>query len=227
MTYSISYRLGDGTETPLTLDPATYPATYQVKDVDQVIPAGPEVDGKQFESWACAGLTGGTTLTIPAGTNQDLILYYQAQGEEQNSGGGAPSGGMGGMGGIGGMGSFGGGGGSFGGGMSGESEELRISELLGGGEETQSESSQPVSNIMSNMGGMRIRSAKNTTRRVITDDGGQSLAIGQDVQKKGDFPWHWVGLGLGLGLLLALGIAALKTRAAAKTAAMYEKLNIR
>lgn len=224
ITYAISYRLGDGTETPLTLDPAVYPASYQVKDVDQTIPAGPALDGKAFGGWLCAGLTGGQTLTIPAGTNQDLILYYQVADETEGPGsaGGQISGG-----GFSGMGGFGGGGG-FSGGASGGVGIDSITALLGDdGEESSVQSAAPVSNIMSNAGGMRIRSAKNATRRVITNDGGQSSAPMSAPVKKTDFPWQWLGLGLGLALLLTLGILALKKRAAAKTAAMYEKLNIR
>ncbi|MBQ2770282.1 MAG: hypothetical protein IJF41_03495 [Clostridia bacterium] len=225
MTYTISYRIGDGTETPLMLDPAVYPASYQVMTVDQTIPAGPSVDGKPFGSWLCAGLTCGETLTIPAGTNQDLILYYQAQGEEKESDGlpgGSSGGGAGGADGF--MGSFGG---SRGTGSGSAGTGMGSAQVESQDEQEKTATAQAPSNIMNTAGGMRIRSANSTTRRVITNDGGQSLAIGQDVQKKRDFPWPWVGLGLGLGLLLALGIAALKTRAAAKTAAMYEKLNIR
>ena len=207
------------------------PVSYYVMDSDQTIDAGPDLGEEAFGGWTCAGLSDSIvqSITIPAGTNQELLFTWYSK-EEAEAVGDPGNGGFGGFGG-GGMGGFGGG---FSGmrslsGMSGLTvgETEGVDESYAVEETAVAGAPASVSNIMMpGGGGNRIRSASPGIKRIIYDDGDYT-----EQQKNGEVSARWdlkryAGFIAGGILLMAATIFAASKRAKAKKKATFEKLHI-
>lgn len=224
LQYSITYKYNNASQSAMTLDTKKYPDTYCVMVTDQTIPAPPDTEiDYVFAGWYCQalGVTEANlqkTLTIPAGISGNLTLYsYWTESEGHNANMANPSGGMSAGGGMGSFGSMGGGGGRTG-------QSSAANSLLTQTEEKTE--TTPVTNLLTGtQNGVRVRTAKSTSKHSFTSPTGDVEARANQRQTS-QFPWQWLGAGLGGALALTALIWTLRRRLAQRDAATLEKLNI-
>lgn len=208
LTIAITYLYNDAQRSAMTLNAAKYPATLSVMDTDQTIPAAPDQEGYAFANWSCDSLPSGNgkTFTVKAGTSSDLVLVSNWTVSSGNAAAGAMSGSQGG----------------------GSRSSTAASSVLAASsdEDDDTDTTDTASNVMSGYG-VRIRTASATTKHSITSSQSMDVEAMASQKRKQSFPWQWIGISAAALVILTACGYLLKKYNDEKTAALYEKLNIK